>query len=156
MKKIFIIGFINIIFLSLVAFFTYNYVMSKKNRVKILEEEIIKLQSEIDSIPISQESLTLSDFVSQKFTVKNINYTLRKKKVSDLTTSKHPGSIGNSYIQSNEGKLFVASAKKTPNYRTVVNGRSSERSTIRNAVGNTSKQCAKKNYLQRNIGDKGR
>ena len=55
-------------------------------------------------------SLDLSDFVSQKFTVKNINYTLKKKKVSDLTTSKHPGSIGNSYIQSNKGKLFVASA----------------------------------------------
>ena len=35
---------------------------------------------------------------------------LKKKRVSDLTTSKHPGSIGNSYIQSNEGKLFVASA----------------------------------------------
>ena len=35
---------------------------------------------------------------------------LKKKKVSDLTTSKHPGSIGNSYIQSNEGRLFVASA----------------------------------------------
>ena len=90
-------------------FFTYNYVISKKNRVKILEEEIIKLQSEIDSIPIYQESLTLSDFVTQKFTVKNINYTFRKKKVSDLTTSKH-GSIGTSYIQSNDGKLFVASA----------------------------------------------
>ena len=110
MKKILIIGFINVVFLSLVAFFTYNYVISKKNRVKILEEEIIKLQSEIDSIPIYQESLTLSDFVTQKFTVKNINYTFRKKKVSDLTTSKHPGSIGNSYIQSNDGKLFVASA----------------------------------------------
>ena len=88
MKKILIIGFINLVFLSLVAFFTYNYVISKKNRVKILEEEIIKLQSEIDSIPIYQESLTLSDFVTQKFTVKNINYTFRKKKVSDLTTSK--------------------------------------------------------------------
>ena len=110
MKKILIVGFINIIFLSLVAFFTYNYVISKKNRVKILEEEIIKLQSEVDSIPISQESLTLSDFVSQKFTVKNINYTFRKKKVSDLTTSKHPGSIGNSYIQTDGRKLFVASA----------------------------------------------
>ena len=65
MKKILIIGFINVVFLSLVAFFTYNYVISKKNRVKILEEEIIKLQSEIDSIPTSQESLTLSDFVTQ-------------------------------------------------------------------------------------------
>ena len=110
MKKILIIGFINFIFLSLVAFFTYNYVVSKKNRVKILEKEIIKLQSEIDSLPTSQESLALSDFVSQKFTVKEINYILKKKKVSDLTTSKHPGSIGNSYIQNSEGKLFMASA----------------------------------------------
>ena len=30
MKKILIVGIINIIFLSLVAFFTYNYVISKK------------------------------------------------------------------------------------------------------------------------------
>ena len=110
MKKILIIGLINVVFLSLVAFFTYNYVMSKKNRVKILEKEIIKLQSEIDSMPTSQVSLALSDFITQKFTVKNINYILKKKKISDLTTSKHPGSIGNSYIQSSEGKLFVASA----------------------------------------------
>ena len=110
MKKILIIGLINVVFLSLVAFFTYNYVMSKKNRVKILEKEIIKLQSEIDSMPTSQISLALSDFITQKFTVKNINYILKKKKISDLTTSKHPGSIGNSYIQSSEGKLFVASA----------------------------------------------
>tara|TARA_S200000501_G_scaffold240720_1_gene225555 strand:- start:488 stop:1843 length:1356 start_codon:yes stop_codon:yes gene_type:complete len=110
MKKILVIGIINIVFLSLVAFFTYNYVISKKNRVEVLEKEIIKLQSEIDSVPASQESLNLSDFATQKFKVENVNYTLIKKKVSDLTTSKHPGSIGNSYLQTNDGKLFVASA----------------------------------------------
>ena len=108
-KKIIII-FLNIIFILLVTFFTYNYVMSKKNKVKNLENTILKLQTEIDAIPILNGIIPLGPITKEVFKFNNINYELKKTKTSNITTSKHPWSIGNSYIDYNDNKLFLATA----------------------------------------------
>ncbi len=108
-KKIIII-FLNIIFILLVTFFTYNYVMSKKNKVKNLENTILKLQTEIDAIPILNGIIPLGPITKEVFKLNNINYELKKIKTSNITTSKHPWSIGNSYIDYNDNKLFLATA----------------------------------------------
>ena len=108
-KKI-IIPTLNIVFILLVVFFTYNYVMSKKNRVKNLENEILKLQTEIDSIPILNGEIPLGPITEEIFELKKTNYILKKIKTSNFTTSKHPGSIGNTYLDYNGDKLFLATA----------------------------------------------
>ena len=108
-KKI-IIATLNILFILLVVFFTYNYVVSKKNRVKNLENEILRLQTEIDSIPILKGTISLGPITEEIFKSKKTNYTLKKIKTSGLTTSKHPGSIGNTYLDYNNDKLFLATA----------------------------------------------
>ena len=108
-KKITIVT-LNILFILMVAFFTYNYVMSKKNRVKNLENEILKLQTEIDSIPILNGEIKLGPITEEIFESKKINYKLKKIKTSNFTTSKHPGSIGNTYLDYKDSKLFLATA----------------------------------------------
>ena len=69
-KKIIVI-ILNSIFILLVIFFTYNYVMSKKNRVKNLENEILKLQTEIDSIPILNGEIPLGPITEEIFKLEN-------------------------------------------------------------------------------------
>ncbi len=101
---------LNIVFILLVVFFTYNYVMSKKNRVKNLENEILKLQTEIDSIPILNGEIPLGPITEEIFELKKTSYILKKIKTSNITTSKHPGSIGNTYLDYNADKLFLATA----------------------------------------------
>ena len=76
-KKI-IIATLNILFILLVVFFTYNYVVSKKNRVKNLENEILRLQTEIDSIPILKGTISLGPITEEIFKSKKTNYTLKK------------------------------------------------------------------------------
>ena len=108
-KKI-IIPTLNIVFILLIVFFTYNYVMSKKNRVKNLENEILKLQTEIDSIPILNGEIPIGPITEEIFKLKETNYILKKIKTSNFTTSKHPGSTGNTYLDYNNDKLFLATA----------------------------------------------
>jgi len=108
-KKIIVI-ILNSIFILLVIFFTYNYVMSKKNRVKNLENEILKLQTEIDSIPILNGEIPLGPITEEIFKLEKTNYILKKIKTSNFTTSKHPGSKGNTYLDYNNDNLFLATA----------------------------------------------
>ena len=78
--------------------------MSKKNRVKNLENEILKLQTEIDSIPILNGEIPIGPITEEIFKLKETNYILKKIKTSNFTTSKHPGSTGNTYLDYNNDK----------------------------------------------------
>ena len=105
-----------IIIFACIIFFTYNYISKKKEKIVILENQIIdlKIQRENLADTIGYIPFQLNDNI--KFDIFDNTLNLKKYKTNVLNFTKGFGGKGSSYLDYFDNKLYLIMADMRPQY----------------------------------------
>ena len=78
-------------------------------KIQKLENEILEKDYLLAEIPNLVKRIPVKKNITEKYNLDKANFTLEKFKTNYLTTSKHPGALGSSYIDFADNKLFLVS-----------------------------------------------
>jgi len=91
------------------------------NTIENLNEKLLEKDYLLAEIPNLIKKIPIKESISQEFNLNDSKLLLKKFKTSYLTTSKHPGALGTSYIEYYDNKIFLVSANGLVSFTNVEN-----------------------------------
>ena len=101
-------------------FWKNEYQVNTK-KIEDLKITMLKKDYLLAEVPNLIGKIPIKKNVIEKYELKNSNFLLEKFKTNYLTTSKHPGALGSSYIEYHNNNLFLISGNGIIGYTSIEN-----------------------------------